>query len=154
MRTLIPVLAILVLMIALGSEADADTKRGMGHYIVDEEYIAIGGNDINSTNVSALAAGAASTNSAAVEIYDTEEHAISYKYTAANAGASFTLTIQHRTLWGDWVAFDPAISVTLAGASGSGTEALDLPVCGAIRVVQSSDATYATTLVACTINKK
>ena len=120
---------------------------------VKEQYINMGSGSVDGTTVSTQAAGGADKNSVAVPVYDSEFQAIAYKYVAANAGSSFTLTIEIRTLWGDWIEPDTAQTVTCAGASGSGIVDLDLPVCSEIRVVQSSDATYATTLTACTINK-
>lgn len=145
-------LCTVVLSVLIMATGPVEAEPVKGKRQVVEEYIKIAGSKINSTNVSALAAAASSTNSAEIYVGDTEAHSISYKYVAANAGASFTLTVQHKTKWGDWVGFATAVTATCAGASGNGTKTLTLPACEYIRVVQSSDASYATTLAACTIN--
>jgi hypothetical protein len=120
---------------------------------VTETFINMDGKSINGTTVCTAAAGAADQNSISVPINQGEAHALAYKYTAANAGSSFTLSIQCLLFGTDWEAPDTAITVTCAGASGAGIVPISLPVCSEIRVVRSSDATYATTLTACTINR-
>lgn len=158
LRIAIVCLVTVVVLLAMGGTVQADSNR-VGSHEVQEQYVVLSGTSCDDSTVTTSAdprrsdAGAADVNSAPIALYNTQAQSISYEYTAANAGSSFVLTLQHRSKWGDWVAFSPAVTVTLAGASGSGTVALNLPVCAEIRVVRSSDATYATTLSACVINK-
>lgn len=149
---------VVVFLLCLGGPAAADNNR-VGSADVKEDYIILSGTSCDDSTVTTDTdprrsdAGAADVNSNPVAVYNTHKHSISYEYVAANAGSSFVLTLQHRTKWGDWKGFSPAVTVTLAGASGGATAALNLPACAEIRVVRSSDATYATTLTACTINR-
>jgi hypothetical protein len=158
MRTFVVCFLSLVVLCTLSTVAEADSDRS-GAYQVVSEYVVLSGTSCDGSTVTTSAdprrsdGGAADVNGNAMMVYNTHQHSLAYKYEAANSGSSFVLTLQAKTKWNDWVAFSPAVTVTCAGASGSGCVALSLPACTEIRVVRSSDATYATTLSACVLNK-
>jgi hypothetical protein len=149
---------VVFVLVVVGSPAEADSERS-GAYRVVPQYIVLGSTSCDGSAVTTttderrLAGGGTAVNSLPIILDNTKSHSLSYKYEAADPASSFTLVLQHRAQWGDWVAFSPAVSVTLAGASGSGCVAIVLPVSAEVRVVRSSDATHATTLNACVLNK-
>lgn len=148
--TMVPVLVLFAAIALLPNVCTADNK---GAIYTNEQYVVIGGVQINSVNVASKAPGDPTTYSDAVPVGTSEVHAIAIKWEAEDALASFDVAIQGMTKWGDWVAFNPPVTVTCGGASGSKIEALVLPLCSEIRIAVSSDATYATTVTACTINR-
>ena len=157
MRYFAAYFVVLVALVAMGGPAVADSERS-GAYHVVEPFVVFDGVSCDGSAVTTDtdprhgAAGAADKNSAPIAIGNTHQHSLSYVYAAENAGASFTLTLQHRR-FGTWLPFSPAIAVTCSGSSGSGTVALNLPAAAEIRIVRSCDATYITTLTGCGINK-
>ena len=144
---------VLVLLAAMALLPHVCTADNRGAVYTNEPYVVIGGVAINSVNVASKAAADPTTYSDAIPVGTSEVHSIAIKWEAEDALASFDVAIQGMTKWGDWVAFNPPVSVTCAGASGSKIEALVLPLCSEIRIAVSSDATYATTVTACTINR-
>ena len=143
-------LTTLLLILLLPTLCLAD-NRGLVN--TEEPYAVIGGLAINNVNVAAKAAGDPTTYSNGIPVGNTEAHAVDVKWEGADAAASFTVVIQKRSKWGEWIAFNPAVSITCAGASGSKSEAVNLPASSEVRFALSSDATYATTVNALTLSK-
>lgn len=108
----------------------------------------------NGTNAIEIAGGGADVTCIAMPVGRTEQHSVFYRASAASTAAIIDLTWQSLTPAGQWVAFSPAVTQQLTGATTySGRVAVTFPVCDTVRVVVSGDATHATTMTELGLSK-
>jgi hypothetical protein len=124
-------------------------RPGAANPVVVVRYVNVAGVAMSgATSVNDWPLGAAGTTaySDGIAIGGTEFHALGIKYEAANALSTFDISLQARLLDGTWSDMSPAVSVTLAGASGTLIREITLPVCDEVRIKRAASASYATTI--------
>jgi hypothetical protein len=110
--------------------------------------------DGSTANKLEKAGGAAVTNCISMMVGASEQHSIFYAATSANNAGTLLITLQSLTPAGTWVGFNPAVTLSLTGATSySGRAALSLPVCDTVRFVVSADATHASTWTSLGLSK-